>query len=469
MEQKNSEKRSIIIDTILLTVIFSIFLSIIFITFFDKQKTEQTVDKQSNSVVFSVPKSETTETNSPYAHIRIVTDISNDKYVPFAIQYPVTAHAHINEKIVEMVNTEKEQYIKDMKSQNIKSDKKTVGELNISFEMYEFDENYYSFLLQTKRSIPNKKSTHKYNTFVMDNHNGKLIGIDTLLNHNDESLKTLSSQVQALLLKEKQFSHINKTAIMQHTSADWESFKHFIIHEDHINFYFNDLVQEQLNDPLHISFDLSMINPLLNEQFQIQMVDEETSVKPITTEKKYVALTFDDGPHPDVTPLIVSILEKYNAKATFFMLGSRVQYYPEIARYVYESGHEIGNHTWNHPVLTKMTESQILKEYSMTEQAIIQAIAAPSTIFRPPYGATNELVKSIIPGPHFNWTVDTEDWKYRSSEKLLPAVQQAVHPNAIILMHDIHLSTANGLEAVLQFLQQEGYEFVTVSQMMNAK
>ena len=199
------------------------------------------------------------------------------------------------------------------------------------------------------------------------------------------------------------------------------------------------------------------------------MVSEETSIKPITTEKKLVALTFDDGPHPDVTPLIVSLLEKYNAKATFFMLGSRVQYYPEIARAVYESGHEVGNHTWNHPVLTKMTEAQILKEYSTTEQAIIQAIGAPSTIFRPPYGATNDLVKSVIPSPQFNWTVDTEDWKHRSSEKLLPAVQQAVHQNAIILMHDIHLSTAHGLEAVLQYLQKEGYEFVTISQMMDEK
>ena len=471
MEHQKYDKRSIIIDTILLTAIFSIFLSIIFITFFESRdsqtKEKNTVDVP-NSVVYSIPKSETSETSSPYSHIRIVTDVSNDPYIPFAIQYPTTTHANINEQIVKIVNLEKQQYIKEMQSLHGKS-ADAVGDLNISFEVFEYDEKYYSFLLHKKRSIPGKETTQSYNTFVMDNDNSQLIGIDTLLNDNEESLKTLSSHIQALLKNEEKFSYIKQSTIQQETSAEWVNFKNFIVANKEITFYFNNLIGEQLYEPLHVSFDLSTINPLLSEQFQIQMVIEEPAIIPVQAEKKYVALTFDDGPHPDVTPLILNILEKYNAKATFFMLGSRVQYYPEIARHVYENGHEIGNHTWNHPTLTKMTEAQILKEYSSTEQAIIQAIGVPSTIFRPPYGASNELVKSTITSPHFNWTVDTQDWKYRNAERLLPAVQQAVHPNAVILMHDIHLSTAHGLEAVMQYLQQEGYEFVTISQLMNGK
>ena len=473
MEHQKSNKRSIIIDTVLLTAIFSIFITIILITFIDgqnKQTVEKdTVDKHPNSVVYSIPKSETSETNSPYSNVLIVTDVSNDPYIPFAIQYPTTTHANVNEQIVKIVHSEKQQYIKDMHSLHGKYEEKSVGELNISFEMYEYDEKYYSFLLHKKRSIPGKEPIQSYHAFVMDNENGQLIGIDTLLNYNEESLKTLSSQVQALLTNEEKFSHINQSTLMQETIADWDNFKHFILQDKQIVFYFNHLIEDQLHEPLYISLDLSTINPLLSEQFQIQMVVEETVNTPIGTEKKLVALTFDDGPHPDVTPLIISLLEKYNAKATFFMLGSRVQYYPEIARFVYENGHEIGNHTWNHPILTNMNEAQIIKEYSMTEQAIIQAIGVPSTVFRPPYGASNALVKSAITSSHFNWTVDTEDWKHRKAEKLLPAVQQAVHPNAIILMHDIHLSTAHGLEAVLQYLQQEGYEFVTISQLMNEK
>ena len=258
MKHEKSKKRSIIIDTILLTAIFSIFLTIIFITFFEKQTVEKhTVDNQSNSVVFSVPESETSETSSSYSHIKIVTDVSNDQYVPFAIQYPTTSHAHINKQIVATVNAEKERYIKDMKSLHANYDKSIAGELNISFEMYEFDQKYYSFLLQIKRSIPGKKPTHSYKTFVMDNENGKLIGIDTLLNDNEESLNTLSSQIQALLLNEEKFSHINKTSIKQQTSTDWKNFQQFIIYDDHITFYFNNLVEDQLKEPLNISINFT--------------------------------------------------------------------------------------------------------------------------------------------------------------------------------------------------------------------
>ena len=151
------------------------------------------------------------------------------------------------------------------------------------------------------------------------------------------------------------------------------------------------------------------------------------------------------------------------------MLGSRVQYYPDIVKDIYNQGHEIGNHTFNHPQLTKMTEAQILKEYSSTEQAIIQAIGVPSTVFRPPYGATNTQVKNTIDSLHVLWTIDTLDWKHRSAAKILPYVQNSMQNNAIILMHDIHQSTADGLESVLKYLQKNGYEFVTVSEVMKYK
>ena len=120
MEHQKSNKRSIIIDTVLLTAIFSIFITIILITFIDgqnKQTVEKdTVDKHPNSVVYSIPKSETSETTSPYSHVRIVTDVSNDPYIPFAIQYPTTTHSNINEQIIKIVNSEKQQYIKEQQN-----------------------------------------------------------------------------------------------------------------------------------------------------------------------------------------------------------------------------------------------------------------------------------------------------------------------------------------------------------------
>lgn len=213
---------------------------------------------------------------------------------------------------------------------------------------------------------------------------------------------------------------------------------------------------------------LSLINPLLASEFQIAMENVKPINPPPTGDpnKKRIALTFDDGPHPKVTEQILNILDKYHAKATFFMLGSRVQYYPDIVKDVLARGHEIGNHSWNHPVLTKLTQEQVMKEYNTTATEIEKAINQGATVFRPPYGATNDTINAEIPIPVVLWTIDTLDWKHRNAQQLLPHVKNNLHNNAIVLMHDIHQSTADGLDAVLAYLQEQGYEFVTVSEIL---
>ncbi|CAM5216142.1 1,4-beta-xylanase OS=Lysinibacillus sphaericus OX=1421 GN=LS41612_20760 PE=4 SV=1 [Lysinibacillus sphaericus] len=213
---------------------------------------------------------------------------------------------------------------------------------------------------------------------------------------------------------------------------------------------------------------LSLINPLLASDFQIAMETMEPTkpVSPGDPNAKRIALTFDDGPHPKVTEQILNTLDKYNAKATFFMLGSRVKHYPNIARDVLARGHEIGNHSWNHPVLTKMPMEQVLKEYTSTANEIELAINQGATVFRPPYGATNDDINAKIPVPVVLWSIDTLDWKHRNSQLLLTYIKKNMHNNAIVLMHDIHQSTADGLDAVLAYLQSEGYEFVTVSEIL---
>ena len=133
------------------------------------------------------------------------------------------------------------------------------------------------FYFKIKRSIPNKKQTHSYHTFIMDNNTGDIIDINTLLNFNEESLNILSTQVQALMLDEAKFSHIKQSHLEKQTSPNWGNFEHFIIYDDQLHFYFNNLVEDQSNKPLSISLNLSMINPLLSEEFQIQMVDETKS------------------------------------------------------------------------------------------------------------------------------------------------------------------------------------------------
>lgn len=182
--------------------------------------------------------------------------------------------------------------------------------------------------------------------------------------------------------------------------------------------------------------------------------------------QKRVALTFDDGPNAKVTPQILATLAKYNAKATFFMVGQNVASNKAIVQQINEAGHEIGNHTWNHKNLTILSMADVKQQVEGANNAVYAAIGQYPTVFRPPYGATNEQVRSIMTIPSILWSIDTLDWKHHNPEKILAYVKATVQDGSIILMHDIHQTTANGLENVILYLQKQGYELVTVSEIL---
>ena len=183
---------------------------------------------------------------------------------------------------------------------------------------------------------------------------------------------------------------------------------------------------------------------------------------------KRVALTFDDGPHPVVTSRILKTLDKYHAKATFFVIGRNAKSYPKIIKETFEQGHEIGNHTYLHKKLTTLTTKQILQEYNKTNWVVFKTTGQNPTAFRPPYGDKNARVTSTIPLPMTMWTIDTRDWQHKDAKKIVSNTKKSIHNNAIILMHDIHPSTADGLDELLSYLQKEEYEFVTVSELQKS-
>lgn len=198
-------------------------------------------------------------------------------------------------------------------------------------------------------------------------------------------------------------------------------------------------------------------------------VVKEKPVKPVNpkpaTDKK-IALTFDDGPHPKVTKQILKTLEKYEAKATFFVVGQEVKEHPEILKAVYNAGHEIGNHTFNHEKLTTLSTKEIKQQIQATDSLIKSTIGQRATVFRPPYGSYDESITDQLSVPNVLWTIDTLDWKHRDPEKTVQAVKDRAKNGSIILMHDIHQATADALDEVLAILQKQGYEFVTVSELL---
>ncbi|MEJ6347802.1 polysaccharide deacetylase family protein [Holzapfeliella sp. He02] len=208
-----------------------------------------------------------------------------------------------------------------------------------------------------------------------------------------------------------------------------------------------------------VSLAIDTINYLLNSDYQI--ADKSQNQTP----KKVVALTFDDGPRPGSTDSILSTLNQFDIKATFFMLGQNAKRHPDLVKKVKENGHAIGSHSYNHPMLTKLKPDELIKQINQTGQAIYEAAHIYPTLFRPPYGARNQVVDQTILKPLIEWNIDSEDWKKPGTETLLKTIQQNVRSGSIILMHDIHQTTADALPTVINYLKNAGYEFVSIDQL----
>ena len=189
-----------------------------------------------------------------------------------------------------------------------------------------------------------------------------------------------------------------------------------------------------------------------------------------------IALTFDDGPDPRFTPALLDVLKKYNAKATFFVMGSRAVAYPDIIRRMKDEGHAIGNHTYWHPNLADNNVARMRWEVEQTENVIQDILGYKTKLFRAPYGALNEdLVKGLgnLNNSAIGWSVDSLDWRQLPTDEIARNVLSNIHPGAIVLMHDgghwtMDLTgTVESLHQIIPILQQEGMSFVTIPELAN--
>jgi peptidoglycan/xylan/chitin deacetylase (PgdA/CDA1 family) len=189
----------------------------------------------------------------------------------------------------------------------------------------------------------------------------------------------------------------------------------------------------------------------------------------VTVQKtKYIAITFDDGPG-DYTDALLDALKKYHSKATFFVLGNRVSSYQSQLKREYNLGMEIGSHTYSHKNLNTLSKKSIISEITKTESAIKNIIGTKPTLLRPPYGNYNETVSKYAGVPMIYWSVDTEDWKHKNASYVKKTVINSATDGAILLLHDIHQTSVQGVIKALPTLRKNGYEMVTTSELYAIK
>jgi peptidoglycan-N-acetylglucosamine deacetylase len=200
-----------------------------------------------------------------------------------------------------------------------------------------------------------------------------------------------------------------------------------------------------------------------------------TPAKPATyaqvrVDQPYIAMTFDDGPSAENTPRLLEMLKQRNIKATFFLIGQNVAANPDLVRRILADGHEIGNHSWTHPQLSKLSDDRVTMEITKTQDAIKDASGFTPTLLRPPYGAITprqrEWVEDRFGLNVILWSVDPFDWKRPGASVITQRILSQVRPGAIILSHDIHKQTVDAMPATLDGLIAKGYKFATVSQLI---
>ena len=181
---------------------------------------------------------------------------------------------------------------------------------------------------------------------------------------------------------------------------------------------------------------------------------------------KYVALTFDDGPSPRCTPQLLDGLKERGVHATFFVVGCQVVKDPDIVTRMAAEGHQVGNHSYDHKALDQLSAQEAAQDMRKNDQLLCELLGEGDYWVRPPYGLLSEEESSALTVPIINWSVDTEDWKSKDAGKILDIIYRDTGDGDIILLHDRYRNSVSAALQAVDHLQQQGYRFVTVAELL---
>jgi peptidoglycan/xylan/chitin deacetylase (PgdA/CDA1 family) len=187
------------------------------------------------------------------------------------------------------------------------------------------------------------------------------------------------------------------------------------------------------------------------------------------TGENRVALTFDDGPNPGVTDVLLDELKRQGVKATFFMIGERIAAAPDLARRVLDEGHEVANHTFTHPHLDQLSDAKVEAEIDQAQEVMAKELRYSPRWFRPPYGALRQNQAHLLASRGLGiieWSVNSEDWAKPGVDKISAKILAETEAGSIIVCHDTSLQTVDSMKIILEPMLQKGFVFSTLSQLL---
>ena len=243
----------------------------------------------------------------------------------------------------------------------------------------------------------------------------------------------------------------------------------FSIDNDYLYIYFNPKdVFKNYNDIIEIMIPLNKLNIKFNENNTYYEKANIPVNNIININKKVVALTFDDGPSKYTNELI-DVLKDNDAVATFFVIGNKVSIYNKTLKKAITNGNEIGNHSYNHKWLTRVDDVELNSQINKTQNIIYETLGYKPINFRPTYGSINNNMRKKINLNIILWNVDTMDWKYKSVDRIVKRATKNTKDLDIILMHDTRKRTVDAVKKIIPILKEQGYTFVTISELQEIK
>ena len=417
--------------------------------------------------------------DSKYSGIRSKFVTRDNKREKVSIEYPITENKKINRLISESIDKIDRDFQNTVLLATVfdKPMTETIG-YQVTYNTSEA----LSIVVNIKQDMNGAHPASMTQFWTFDKKSGEVVGLADFTEQSDEAAEAIISAAKnsiSQIIKQRQQPEIDLNEIINK-----EALSNFII-TNNGNSLAWPLGQASLlpssYGELTITVPISSVSKYLQNPTARKLVNipkpPEPKPEPApapavptpapTTGNKVIALTFDDGPGP-YTAHLLDILDQYGAKATFFLIGSKVSGQASVVRSIQARGHQLGNHSWSHPELPKLSVDQIAGEIDRTNEAIRQATGVKPSILRPPYGAVNGVVLEQLRLRNMSsilWSVDTRDWADRNSQIVCSRAVAGARPGAVILMHDIHQTSVNAVPCILSSLKQQGYSFVTIQRL----
>lgn len=391
---------------------------------------------------------------------KIKTIIEENTNTVVAINYPITSIKKLNKEIKKFVNSNYNNFLKNYDKISYLNKK---HELNIDYIYNNVGDKYISVtLIKHISSSNNDFNLNEVFTYVYDIEKNKKITFNELIK-TDNNIKDLVNNS----LLNRYGNIINMEKLLK---IDYKNINFHINNNNVLILFERDTLCDNYDEVLEVNIPISHFEKLKNIKINEENLIASTNqtVNYIDTSKPVVALTFDDGPSI-YTEEILNTLKKYNSNATFFVLGNKIDNYSNIIIKMYENGNEIGNHSYNHRWLTKLSTDEQKEQINKTQEIIKKYTGYTPIYMRPTYGSINKKLRENINLEVVLWSVDTKDWKYKNIDTIVNNALTNVKDGSIILMHDTHERTSEAVKKLVPKLIEKGYQLVTISELKEVK